>query len=123
MINAKVELVQHITDIKNAFNIRIKCAECFSVNTDDVLEIYMLPINHTLDDCDKFINLFDFEYIDMVEYTEDMILTGTIWWSDGSWSTREVYAEFESWVFYRAPDIPRILKRCTNNNVINLFSE
>ena len=122
MCNAKEELIQHVAEIKNAFNTRIKCAECFSINTDDVLEVYRLHIGYTEIELQEFYDMFDFEYIDMVEFTEDLMITGNIWWADGSWSTRDLCNEFEAWIYCRAPDIPKILKPRKTSNVVNLFN-
>jgi hypothetical protein len=123
MCNAKEELLQHVNEIKTTFKNRIKCAECFSINTNEQLEIYRLTIDYTETELHEFYNRFNFEYIDIVEFTEEMMLTGTIWWSDGSWSVRDVCGEFESWIYYRAPDIPKILKHRSSSNVVNLFNK
>lgn len=123
MCDAKSELIQHVIEVHNTFKCNIKCAECFSMNTEDQLEIYRLPINYTDIDLDEFYNMFDFEYIDLVEFTSELVITGTIWWSDGSWSTRDICGDFESWVYYRVPPIPKILKSKTTDNILNLFQK
>jgi hypothetical protein len=123
MCNAKDELMQHFNEVRTTFNIKIKCSEGFSVNTEEVLEVYNLAVNYTDDELNNFFDMFDFEYIDFVEFNEDMMLTGTIWWSDGSWSIRDICGEFESWVYYRAPDIPKTLKSQNVGKVVNLFDK
>jgi hypothetical protein len=117
MIDAKSELLQHIMHIRTSYKTYVKCAEVTLVTEDDFLETHYLPLNFTEIELNNFYDVFDFTYMNVVEFETDLEITGVIWWSDGSWSERGM----ESWFHYRVPPIPKVLKRPNKNNVVSLF--
>lgn len=122
MIDAKSELLQHIMHIRTSYNTYVKCAEVTLVTDDDFLETHYLPLNFTEIELNNFYDVFDFTYINVVEFDTDLVIAGVIWWTDGSWSERGMDSDFEeSWFHCRVPPIPKILKRPNKNNVVSLF--
>jgi hypothetical protein len=122
MIDAKSELLQHIMHIRTVYNTYIKCAEVTLVTEDDFLETHYLPLNFTEKELNDFYEIFNFAYMNVVEFETDLVITGVIWWVDGSWSERGMDSDFEeSWFHCRVPTIPKILKRPNKNNVVSLF--
>jgi hypothetical protein len=74
-------------------------------------DVHCAIINeHTLEiggSIDEFLNKIDFEFDPGYGSQE---LFGTIWYKDGSWSTRAEYDGSEWWEHHTVPTIPQILK-------------
>lgn len=62
-----------------------------------------LKINHSSEDYEKFLNNIDVEY-DSGYGTQELF--GTIWFTDGTWATRDEYHGSESWELHERPDPP-----------------
>jgi len=69
--------------------------------------IATLPVNHTEDEYEKFIDRLDFDYDSGYGGQE---LFGTIWMQDGTWFTRGEYDGSEWWDYHSCPEIPKNLK-------------
>lgn len=125
-INAKRELLQHYNAINNAYKISVKCAECSFINDEDILELITLSCGYSPDDFNTFANKLNIMYnneIDEENDYDEFSLTGTLWWTDGSWSVRDYWMDQETWMYFRTPDIPNILKRKSAGNVVQLFGK
>jgi hypothetical protein len=129
IINAKSELQEHISIISTTYGINVKCMECFIQNPDmdsedQFIIICYLPCGYNEQDKQDLFKNIDTEYDD---FYEDIALTldGCIWWSDGSWSVRDIDEDSarELWVFCKSPPIPLHLKRQSTNNVVSLFGD
>jgi hypothetical protein len=69
--------------------------------------IATLPVNHTEDEYEEFIDSLDFDYDSGYGGQE---LFGTIWMQDGTWFTRGEYDGSEWWQHHSCPEIPENLK-------------
>lgn len=126
IINAKSELLEHISIITTTYNVHLKCLECFIQNPninskEEFIIICYLPCGHNERDRQDLYKLIDTDYEDFFE--DVLTLDGCIWWSDGSWSTRDIDEDSlrEMWIFYKSPPIPSHLKRKSGDNVVSLF--
>lgn len=99
-MNAKEEFIQH-THIAQA---TVKCVtiEQTTIHGYDTLRVINLPVNHSPEDMDKFLDELNFDY-DAGYGTQ--FLFGTIWYTDGTWSTRGEYDGQEWWLHHRCPEI------------------
>lgn len=103
MRNAKQELLYYI----ELRNVEIKAASIsFDVPEQDKLTCIVLPCNHTPEQWETFLTALDFEYD--AGYGHQYIY-GTIWHTDGTWSTREEYDGSEWWQRHVMPPIPEHL--------------
>lgn len=68
--------------------------------------IAILPVNHTQDEYEKFIDRLDFDYDSGYGGQE---LFGIIWMQDGTWFTRGEYDGSEWWQHHSCPPIPEEL--------------
>ena len=125
-INAKRELLLHHNSVQHAYKISVKCAECSFISDDDMLELITLPCGYTAEEFEVFVNklniMYNNELDDESEYDE-FSLTGTLWWTDGSWSVRDYWMDQETWMYFRTPDIPYNLKRKSSDNIVQLFKQ
>lgn len=98
MRNAKKELLEEIKDLK------IKCVyiqveEWVTGNIN-----YILPLNYTNEQYDKFIESLDFEYDAGYGGQE---LYGNVWFENGTWLERGEYDGSEWWEHKVIPEIPK----------------
>lgn len=102
-MNAKKEFIEHIE------NKKVKCA--LIIYGDDFYpeqqKRYLLKAGHSIHEFDNFVNSLDFIYDDGYGGQE---LFGTIWYEDGTWSTRGEYDGSEWWEYNKLPEIPEELK-------------
>jgi len=99
-MNAKEELIRHIQDRI------IKCAIIYTGIYNDNKTIINLSIQYTEDQWADFLNAMNFEYDSGFGGQE---LFGTIWYEDGSWSSRKEYDGSERWQHNTCPEIPEEL--------------
>ena len=98
-MNAREEFIQHTQCAKSP----IKCATIETISFGyKVTRVANLGINHSPEDMDRFLNELNFEYN---EGYGSQTLFGTIWYTDGTWSTRGEYDGSEWWVHHKCPAI------------------
>ena len=98
-MNAKKEFLEHIG------NRTVKCAEIVihtgSYNKEPDIIAKLLP-EYTQEDFKQFIEKLDIDYNKWYGSQE---LYGTIWYTDGAWSTRGEYDGSEWWEYHKCPEI------------------
>ena len=106
--NAKKELITHVNGRE------ILCAHIrFGEELDDdnelnKMDIHILTTGNTKEDLEIFLNGLDKDYDSGYGGQE---LFGTIWYKDGTWSTRGEYDGSEWWENHICPEIPKELVR------------
>ena len=105
-MNAKQEFLQHIIYPTGSNHSNVLCAE-ISINTKDKTSTF-LTTGYTKEEWDQFLSDIDKEYDDGYGGQE---LYGTIWYKDGTWSTRGEYDGSEWWDYHSVPEIPDNLNR------------
>lgn len=96
-MNAKTEFLNHIGNIK-VLCVRIRVNKCE----------YFLTTGYTKEEWNKFLTDIDLEYDSGYGGQE---LYGTIWFTNGFWSTRGEYDGSEWWYYHEVPEIPEDLNR------------
>lgn len=99
MKNAKKEFIEHIA------NSRVKCAE-ISHGRDygpDPKQRFILAVGFDEEQFKRFVSSLDFDYYNGFGGQE---LFGTIWYEDGTWSSRGEYDGSEWWEYNVCPPIP-----------------
>lgn len=105
-MNARQEFVFHTAGKK------IKCAIVtfgeygWSDEEDDQVVTRTLPVNYTQEEYDVFTQSIDREYD--AGYGGQQLF-GTIWYEDGTWSSRGEYDGSEWWDWNKCPVIPAVL--------------
>ena len=106
-MNAKEEFVYH-----TAGNV-VKCASITIgdvwFDDDDESTTYSLPVGYTQEQYDAFLQSIDTEYDSGYGGQE---LFGTIWYTNGNWSSRGEYDGSEWWEYHICPSIPESLIKC-----------
>ena len=98
--DAKLEFLAHLKD--SATGRVIKCSSIeFGERT------FNLHINYTPYQYRKFLRELDYMYDS--GYGGQMLF-GTIWYTDGTWSSRGEYDGSEWWEFNEVPEIPKELQ-------------
>lgn len=98
MTNAKIEFKEHTKSLP-----KILCAKIGYYACDfDIL----LKLNYTESEYEEFVDKLDFTYDSGYGGQE---LFGTIWYADGSWSSRGEYDGSEWWDHNTVPGIPEYL--------------
>ena len=101
-MNAKEEFLGHIRDRK-VLCIEMYYQDCYhSAPSED----FELPVSYTQEQYDEFVSSLNFDYDKGYGGQE---LFGTIWYTDGTWSTRGEYDGSEWWEYHLCPDIPNKL--------------
>lgn len=101
MTNAKEEFLEH-TEPRS-----IKCASItFDYDYSDNRKNYNLPVCWSPLDKSNFLNCIDQNYESGYGGQE---LFGTIWYNDGTWSTRGEYDGSEWWEYHECPEVPKDL--------------
>lgn len=102
IINAAEEFIEHVKGRT------VTCAFVQSEHYADLkLPKVVLKKGYTGEDYERFLAHLGFDY-DAGYGTQE--LTGTIWFSDGSWSTRGEYDGSEWWENHKRPSITTDLK-------------
>ena len=103
MTNAKEEFLAAVED-----KAAVKCVEIVFGDIYDPEETMHinLKVNHSLEDITTFLNELDFEYDSGYG---GQLLFGTIWYTDGTWSSRGEYDGSEWWKYHSCPEIPESL--------------
>lgn len=103
MTNAKEEFLEHTK------NKTVLCAKLtFGDEYAYTQLIVILPLGYYKYDLELFLNQINKEYDSGYGGQE---LFGTIWYTDGTWSTRGEYDGSEWWDYHSCPDIPLDLFR------------
>ena len=98
MTNAKEEFLKH-TEGKNVRCSKIVFGDEYYANQ----KTYILPVGYCPSDLELFLVEIDQNYDSGYGGQE---LFGTIWYTDGTWSTRGEYDGSEWWDYHTCPDIP-----------------
>lgn len=98
MRNAKEELLEIVKALKIKC-VSIQIAEWITGNIN-----YILPLNYTNKQYNKFIKSLDFEYDAGYGGQE---LFGNVWFEDGTWLERGEYDGSEWWDHKVIPEIPK----------------
>jgi hypothetical protein len=102
MINAKNEFLIH-TNSKP----KIKAVYVRYYPFDNNQQELLLKESYSEEDFDKFLIGIDFDYENDFGCQD---IHGTIWYKDGTWSTRDEYHGCEWWEYHKLPQIPDCLK-------------
>lgn len=110
-VNAKEEFIRHVTDVGK----RVLCCKIWADTRYSPLYgrdyythggkygPFLLPKYHLPREMEAFVENLDFFY--NADYGGQE-LYGTIWYTDGSWSTRFEYDGSEWWKHHQRPEIP-----------------
>ena len=105
-MNAKEEFIELIKGKPGVKCCDITRGDTYYANDDNPVHNYILKVNHTKEDFEKFLLSLNFNYHDGFGGQE---LFGTIWFEDGIWATRGEYDGSEWWNYNKLPDIPPTL--------------
>jgi|TARA_R110000737_G_scaffold6455_2_gene20297 hypothetical protein len=86
----------------------ISCASITITQEWEVGDSIKLPIGHTKEEYEEFLNKLDVEYD--AGYGSQ-VLHGYIWCNDGTWFSRGEYDGSEWWQYHSLPTIPDYLKK------------
>ena len=121
-MNAKEEFLEHIEDKKvlcayvkksSEFNQLLEIDEYLFNNGNRPNLGSILHKGYSQEDFDEFLKSIDFEYYNGYGGQE---LFGTIWYEDGTWSSREEYDGSEWWRHFEVPEILEELLTKNGNN-------
>ena len=102
ILNAAEEFSEHVKGLT------VTCAFVQSEHCADLkLPKVVLKKGYTVEDYERFLDHLGFDYEAGYGSQE---LTGTIWFDDGSWSTRGEYDGSEWWENHKRPPITADLK-------------
>ena len=101
-MNLKYEFIEHIEQ-KNVLCARID----HEVNYLNPVERYILKTGYTKEDWARFLNEINFIYDNDFGH---QYITGTIWYTDGTWSDRAEYDGSEWWEHRERPQVPDYLQ-------------
>lgn len=97
-MNAKSEFLKHTSGRA------LKCATFYLAHRYDEAAItFLLPVCFSEAQLKKFLRALNFEYDSGYG---GQVLFGTIWYQDGTWSTRGEYDGAEWWELHEIPPIP-----------------
>jgi hypothetical protein len=91
-MNAKEEFLKHTQS---------KTVKCARIQIEDYPWANLMP-EYTPEDFDAFLASINVKYNDGYGTQE---LCGTIWYADGTWSTRWEYDGSEGWEYHKCPEI------------------
>jgi len=121
-MNAKEEFLEHIEDKKvlcayvkksSEFNQLLEIDEYLFNNGNRPNLGSILHKGYSQEDFDEFVKSIDFEYNNGYGGQE---LFGTIWYEDGTWSSRQEYDGSEWWRHFKMPEILEELLTKNDNN-------
>ena len=121
-MNAKEEFLEHIEDKKvlcayvkksSEFNQLLEIDEYLFNNGNRPNLGSILHKGYSQEDFDEFVKSIDFEYNNGYGGQE---LFGTIWYEDGTWSSRQEYDGSEWWRHFKMPEILEELLTKNGNN-------
>jgi len=105
MRNAKTEFLAHILNTTSKVKAAVISKPWDYISTDT--EKVVLKVGYSSEDFENFLDQIDFEYDNGFGCQE---LFGTIWYEDGTWSSRGEYDGSEWWEYNFVPEIPDQLK-------------
>lgn len=105
MRNAKMEFLAHILNTTSKVKAAVISKSWDYISTDT--EKVVLKVGYSSEDFENFLNKIDFEYDNGFGCQE---LFGTIWYEDGTWSSRGEYDGSEWWEYNFVPEMPDQLK-------------
>lgn len=103
MANAKKEFLEHIGD-RLVTCAKLNYGEFYNDETQEYETTHInLPVSYTPEQYQEFLKSLDFKYDDGYGAQN---LFGTIWYNDGTWSSRGEYDGSEWWEYNKCPEIP-----------------
>jgi len=106
--NAKKELIAHVNG-RTILCAYIRFGEELDDDNDfNKMDVHILTTGNTKEDLESFLNGIDKNYDSGYGGQE---LYGTIWYKDGTWSTRGEYDGSEWWEYNKCPETPKMLIR------------
>lgn len=99
MTNAKEEFLTHIHQVNSPVE-----AVQMAFRLDDDEKTFLLKPNYTPEEYDAFLASIDVEYY--AGYGSQKLF-GTIWFTDGTWSSRGEYDGSEWWQHHQRPALPQ----------------
>ena len=107
MINAKFELLDELAEAgSDLLCAEITYREGYGVIDED--EAFSLDRGYSSDELNLFLDRLDFDYDN--GYGLQMLF-GTLWFDDGTWSTRDEYDGSEWWHHHVCPRLPAIKRK------------
>ena len=103
MINAAEEFAGHVAEVLS----KVKAVRIGYGYYEDGAPFAHLKVAYSEQELDKFMEKMNFKYDCGYGGQE---LYGTIWYEDGTWSSRGEYDGSEWWEHNSVPDIPEDLK-------------
>ena len=108
-MNAKDEFITHTSKVNAGVICALLIRKVFDSESYEYANIeYILPVNYTADEYEKFLNEINFEYDEGFGRQE---IAGVIIYDDKSWSERGEYDGSEWWEYKRLPEIPESCRR------------
>jgi len=102
--NAKQEIIEHIGEYVSTGLSGVKCSCVEYIEYyKKIHKKFKLKTNHTPTELKEFLESLNFEYDSSYGSQE---LFGTVWYEDGTWSSRGEYDGSEWWDFNTVPSIP-----------------
>jgi hypothetical protein len=109
-MTCKEELIQEMHAMQLDF-LSIRCAAIRIQDLEKDLEI-TLTEDYDLKDMDRFLDALNFEYRESsIKMRPALVVSGTIWFRDGSWMSRACTYGPESWRYNWMPTIPEKCKK------------
>jgi hypothetical protein len=102
--NCKEEFLEHVKDT----NQEVLCAKIIGGKSYGKTISFELPVNFSELQMEAFLVSLDFEYYAGYGGQE---IDGTIWYKDGTWSSRGEYDGSEGWEYNSCPEIPEELRK------------
>jgi len=110
--NAKQEFLNHITYAGSPIQRQVLCAVIqkgdYGDDDEDLKNTFVLTTGYTEEDWNDFLLKMDFMYNSGYGSQN---LFGTIWYIDGTWSSRWEYDGSEGWEYNFCPEIPDSARR------------
>lgn len=97
--------------IEHAAGRKIKCATITRGDSTDNVDTFNLKVGG---DTEAFMNSLNFDYNSSFRYEE---IFGTVWWYDGSWSSRDECCGCMQWEHHYVPEIPDNLIQRTDSDL------
>ncbi len=118
MINAKEEFLDHIEKVmlNNLQPTAPYIIKSIILIGRKKWDLAVLPLKHSDEEFDRFLNILNFEYDNKNHF---QTIRGNIWFSNGTWSERDINNKVYTWQHKGPPLFNNILHICENE--LNLY--